>query len=69
MRHDKKVTQKNRNTKETIKHAVKDVRTKPTKKSMDKVFSLLDKAAKNKFIHKNKASRLKSRLSKLVAQK
>jgi small subunit ribosomal protein S20 len=34
---------------------------------MPKVFSRLDKAAKNNLIAKNKASRLKSRLSKKIA--
>jgi small subunit ribosomal protein S20 len=36
------------------------------KKFLPSVFKALDKAAKSKVIEKNKASRLKSRLSKLV---
>lgn len=41
-------------------------RKKPTKKNLGSVFSELDRAAKKHVIHKNKAARLKSRLSKLV---
>jgi len=37
------------------------------KKLLPTVFKALDKAAKSKVIEKNKASRLKSRLSKMVA--
>lgn len=38
------------------------------KKALDKVFSALDKAAKKSVIHKNRASRKKSRLSKQLAK-
>jgi small subunit ribosomal protein S20 len=38
------------------------------KEFLPAVFKALDKAAKTKVIEKNKASRLKSRLSKLVAK-
>ena len=37
-------------------------------KTLSSVFKALDKAAKNKVIEKNKASRLKSRLSQLIAK-
>lgn len=36
------------------------------KKALNQVFSALDKAAKKNIIHKNKAARKKSRLSKLL---
>ncbi|MEK9173062.1 MAG: 30S ribosomal protein S20 [Patescibacteria group bacterium] len=36
------------------------------KEALAKVFQALDKAAKTKVIEKNKASRLKSRLSKMI---
>jgi len=39
---------------------------KPTAETIRKVIILADKNAKNNLIHKNKAARLKSRLSKLV---
>jgi small subunit ribosomal protein S20 len=41
--------------------------TDEAKKLLPLVFKALDKAAKTKVIEKNKASRLKSRLSKMVA--
>jgi small subunit ribosomal protein S20 len=43
--------------------------TEEAKKLIPSVFKALDKAAKTNVIAKNKASRLKSRLSKLVAQR
>ncbi len=36
------------------------------KKALPKVFQLIDKATKNNIFHKNKASREKSKLSKLL---
>lgn len=56
----------NRAIRARYKEAIHDVRIKPTAKSLSEVFKQLDRAAKNKTIHKNKASRLKSRLSKLL---
>jgi small subunit ribosomal protein S20 len=52
-----------------LRTVIKSFRKSPTKKSLDKAFSALDKAAKRSIIHKNKAARLKSRLSKLVGKK
>lgn len=58
-----------------IKKATKQVRKLATsgkvddaRKALTDAFSALDKAAKKHIIHKNTASRLKSRLSKLVAK-
>ncbi len=59
----------NRAVKARYKEAVHDVRVKPTAKSLSEAFKQLDRAAKSKTIHKNKAARLKSRLSKLLAKK
>lgn len=42
------------------------MRKKPTVKTLESLFSALDKAVKGRVIHKNKAARLKSRLSKLM---
>lgn len=60
--------------KETYKKAVVKYRKLVIAKSIDEakkllptVFKALDKAAKGKVIEKNKASRLKSRLSRMVA--
>ena len=62
--------------KENYKRVIVKYRKLVTAKSMDEaakllplVFKALDKAAKTKVIEKNKASRLKSRLSHLIAKK
>jgi small subunit ribosomal protein S20 len=64
MRQEKKRSAINRNKKENLKILVKNVRADKTVSSLTAVFSALDKAAKTGLIHKNKADRLKSRLSK-----
>ena len=64
MRQEKKRTAINRTKKENLKILIKNVRADKTAQSLTAVFSALDKAAKVGLIHKNKASRLKSRLSK-----
>jgi len=46
--------------------ALKEAREKKTAKAVMAAYSALDKAAKKRVIHKNKAARLKSRLIKLV---
>jgi small subunit ribosomal protein S20 len=67
MRKDKKRTLHNEQIKNNLKRLVKDARRNQSAESLQKVFSALDKAAKIKFIHPNKAARLKSRLSKAQA--
>jgi ribosomal protein S20 len=47
-----------------LREAVK--KTSKKEGSLDKAFAIIDKAAKNKLIHKNKAARLKSALSKIM---
>ncbi len=47
-----------------LRRALKNV----TVESMSKVVSLVDKAAKRDIIHKNKAARIKSALSKITAE-
>lgn len=66
LRHDRKVTVANAKKRATIRNVVKAYRKQPTFKKLTGVFQTLDKAAKSKLIHKNKAARLKSRLSKLL---
>lgn len=51
------------------KEALKKARKNPTEANIKKAYSLFDKAAKTNVIHKNKASRLKSRLAKLANKK
>ena len=62
--------------KETYKKIVKNFRnliaeknTAEAAKQLPAVFQALDKAAKNKVIERNKANRLKSRLSRLLSIK
>ncbi len=64
LRKDKKRTEKNLKIKEGFKKAVKNTRKNPTPKKLSEAAKVIDKAAKNGTIHKNKAARLKSRLAK-----
>jgi ribosomal protein S20 len=50
-----------------MKTAVGKMKTAAGKDSLTEAFSAVDKAVKRNLIHKNKAARLKSQLSKLVA--
>ncbi|HCR35529.1 hypothetical protein A2130_02730 [Candidatus Woesebacteria bacterium GWC2_33_12] len=45
--------------------AIKKAKTTKSKKDIEKAFSLTDKTAKIKAIHKNKSARIKSQLSKI----
>lgn len=69
LKQDKKRALQNKKIKTTYKKVVKEVKVKKTKSLLSKAFSSIDKAAKNHIIHKNKASRLKSSLSRLFASK
>jgi small subunit ribosomal protein S20 len=69
LKHDRKRTLEIRHSHALLQKMVKSMRKKPTQKSLTQVFSALDKAAKTHIIHKNKADRLKARLSKLLAKK
>ena len=69
VRKDKVRTARNRKRELTLKTLVKKARLDKTAKSLQAAFSALDKAAKVHLIHPNKASRLKSRLSKGVVAK
>ena len=54
----------------TARNAIKKVKDSKSKKDAQKQFpiviSLIDKLSKNNIIHKNKATNLKSKLSKLI---
>ena len=69
LRQDKKRAKNNMPVKKKFREAVKKARKKPTLKNLKQAYSILDKAAKKKIIHKNKAARLKSRLAKLLKKK
>lgn len=64
LRKDKKKEKINDKLREDLKDAVKNFIKGKSSKKIDEVFSLIDKAAKKNLIHKNKAARLKSKLSK-----
>lgn len=66
LRQDKKRRIKNIKIKDALKTAVKEYKRNPTEKLLSKVYSLLDNAVKKNIFHKNKSSRLKARLSKLI---
>ena len=66
VRQDRRKTEINLKVKKAFKNAVRDFRKKPTEAGLEAVYRKLDTAAKTNVIHRNKAARLKSRLSKLV---
>lgn len=66
VRRDRRRNLINKKIRQQMKAAVKVMRKKPTKKALQKASQALDRAAKKGMIHKNKASRLKSRLAKLL---
>lgn len=67
LKQDKKRTKVNKVYRENLRRAVKTARKEKTAKAVKLAYSALDKAAKKKVIHKNKAARLKSRLMKLTS--
>jgi len=67
MRRDKKATERHQETEKVLKGLIKAMRRSPSAKALQEVSSKLDKAVKTNMIHLNKASRLKSRLSKHLA--
>lgn len=69
VRKDKVRTARNSKRELNLKSLVRKTRINKTAKDLQAAFSALDKAAKVKLIHPNKAARLKSRLSKLTSAK
>lgn len=69
MRQDVKRTRTNMRVREIIRSAIKAMRLEPTEKHLREVFKVLDISAKKNILHKNKAARLKSTLSKLLQSK
>lgn len=66
---DKKRESANKKVSSFINLIIKKAQKKPTPGSIKEAFSAIDKGAKKNIIHKNKAARLKSRLSKLLGKK
>lgn len=69
LKQDRRRARFNLVTQKKFKAALKLARTKPTSKSVSEAQSLIDRATKKGIIHKNKASRLKSALTKKIAVK
>lgn len=66
LRKDKVREIKNSILRDSFKKALKDAAKKPSPEKVRTAIRAADKAVKNKLIHKNKAARIKSRLSKLA---
>lgn len=66
LRQDKKRQKQNKGVKDAMKLAVKKAKTNPSAENVRLAFQSADKAAKHHIIHHNKASRVKSLLSKLI---
>lgn len=66
MRRDIRKRVLNSAQKAVMKKSVKTARQNPNPDTLKVAQKNLDKAAKNNLMHKNKAARLKSRLSKLL---
>jgi len=69
LRADKSKTRINGMVKRAFREAVSKMRKHPTVKNLVEVYKRLDRAAKSQVIHRNKADRLKSRLSRLLRKK
>lgn len=65
LRKDRKREVKNQELKAGFKKIVKNTRKSPSIKRLSQASKIIDKAAKKGIIHKNKAARIKSRLTKL----
>jgi len=73
LRQNKKRRQRNLEVKQSVKEAIKKLKkavdskdASTREKALTEVYKILDKAASKKIIHRNKASRKKSRLAKLL---
>lgn len=66
LRKDRNITKRNKNFSDLLKKGLKKVKKTPTEKNIRDAVVLVDKAVKKNLIHKNKASRIKSGLSKLI---
>ncbi len=67
LRQTKRKTAMNRPVKSRAKSMVDAMKKAPNMENLNKAFSAVDRAVKRHIIHKNKAARIKSQLSKLLA--
>ena len=66
LKQDKKREAQNDMLRASLRMSVRNAKKSKSGKSVSKAMSIVDKAAKNNIIHKNKASRMKVTLSKLA---
>jgi small subunit ribosomal protein S20 len=66
LRKDKKREAHNDAFRDLMGQAIKAVKRETNTANLSHAFSLIDKAAKKHLLHKNKAARMKSSLSKLI---
>lgn len=69
LRKDRRRTINNLPIRQDLKKILKQARENPSSKFFRQAVSALDRAVKKKIIHRNKSSRLKSRLAKLVKKR
>ncbi len=65
LRRDRKVTRANNSFRGTLDSALRKARKEKTAKAVSAAVSLVDRAVKKNLMHKNRAARIKSALSKL----
>ena len=63
LRQDKHRNLANNKIRSSLRIAIRAVRQKKSESLLGKAFSALDKAVRNRIIHRNKAARLKSKLA------
>lgn len=66
LRSSRKKAAGNAKIRNIYKDLLKRARKNPSSENITKAFTFIDKAGRTNIIHKNKASRLKSRLAKLI---
>lgn len=66
LRHDRRRERDRERVRRALRKVIKEARTRPTKKTVSSAFTALDKATKKHIVHKNKAARIKSRITKLL---
>jgi small subunit ribosomal protein S20 len=64
----KKKTARNRSRKSELNTKIKTFKAAPNTENFKEVTSLLDRAAQDSLIHRNKANRIKIRLASMVTQ-
>jgi len=69
LRADKKRRSFNSKLSHAMDSSIKKAKKTPSEKNINEAISVVDKSAKIKVIHKNKAARIKSALSKLLTKK